>query len=224
MRQAEAGVHQAQAAVSQAEAALAQAQAGEQQATADDREAGFALQLAKSNVPAVQAQLDNALFNFAQCKMYAPADGYIVDWQIQEGSWAEPVRLLAVGTFIVTKDVFIVAVFPQNYLMHVQPGDEVEVILDPYPGRLFKAKVDTVITATGEGQFQPSRIIPEASQVGSHGLLAVKISLIDGDRPAHLPLGAGGIVAIYTDHGTPVHVISKIAIRMKKWLLYVLPA
>jgi multidrug resistance efflux pump len=223
-RQAEAGVHQAQAAVWQAEAGLAQAQSGEQQAKADDRQAGYALQLAKSNVPAVQAQLDNALFNLAQCKMYAPADGYIVDWQIQEGSWAEPVRLLAVGTFIVTGENFIVAVFPQNRLMHVRDGDEVEVILYPYPGQLFRAKVDTVITATGEGQFQPNRVIPEASKVGSQGLLAVKISLIDGDAPANLPLGAGGTVAIYTDHGQPVHVLSRIAIRMKKWLLYVVPA
>jgi multidrug resistance efflux pump len=172
----------------------------------------------------VQAQLANALFNLAQCKMYAPADGYIVDWQIQEGSWAEPTRLLAVGTFIATGEYAIVAVFPQNRLMHVRDGDEVEVILDPYPGQLFRAKVDTVITATGEGQFQPSRVIPEASKVGSQGLLAVKISLIDGDQPANLPLGAGGTVAIYTGRGKPVHVLSKIAIRMRKWLLYVVPA
>jgi multidrug resistance efflux pump len=180
--------------------------------------------MAQSNVPAVKAQLDNALFNLAQCKMYAPADGYIVDWQIQEGSWAEPTRLLAVGTFIVTGENFIVAVFPQNRLMNVRDGDEVEVILDPYPGQLFRAKVDTVITATGEGQFAPSRAIPEASHVGSQGLLAVKISLRDGDQPANLPLGAGGTVAIYTDHGKPVHILSKIAIRMKKWLLYVIPS
>jgi multidrug resistance efflux pump len=223
-RQAEAGVHQAQAAVWQAEAGLAQAQAGEQQAKADGRQAGFTLELAKSNVPAVQAQLNSAQFNLAQCKMYAPADGYIVDWQIQEGSWAEPMRLLAVGTFIAASEYSIVAVFPQNRLMHVRDGDEVEVILDPYPGQLFRGKVDTVITATGEGQFQPSRVIPEASKVGSQGLLAVKISLIDGDQPANLPLGAGGTVAIYTDHGRPVHVLSKIEIRMKKWLLYVVPS
>ena len=30
-------------------------------------------------------------------------------------------------------------------------------------------------------------------------------------------------MAISTDRGKPVHVISKVAIRMKKWLLYVLP-
>ena len=34
---------------------------------------------------------------------------------------------------------------------------------------------------------------------------------------------ASGVVAIYTDRGKPVHIISKVGIRMKKWLLYVVP-
>jgi hypothetical protein len=114
--------------------------------------------------------------------------------------------------------------FPQNYLTNVQAGNEVELILDPYPGRLFKAKVDTVITATGEGQFAPRGTIPDASKVGSQGLLAVKIGLTDKVSPANLPLGAGGTVAIYTDYGKPVHIISKVVIRMKKWLSYVVPS
>jgi hypothetical protein len=37
-------------------------------------------------------------------------------------------------------------------------------------------------------------------------------------------LGVGGTVAIYTDEGKPVHIISKVAIRMKKWLSYVIPS
>src|SRR5262249_2454593 len=123
-RQAEAGVHQAQAAVWQAEARPAQGPAGGEPGKADHPHGGLALQLAKSNVPAVQAQLDNALFDLAQCKVYAPADGYVVDWQVQEGTWVAPVRVLAFGTFIVTGENFIVAVFPQNRLMHVRDGDE----------------------------------------------------------------------------------------------------
>jgi multidrug resistance efflux pump len=221
--QAQTGITQAQAAAAQAAAELAEAQATQLQAVAAAAQAKANLQTSQSNVPDVQAQLDDAHFNLAQCTMYAPEDGYIVDWQVQEGSWVSPIRLLAIGTFIVAREEFVVAVFPQNFLMNVRSGDEVEVILDPYPGRLFKAKVDAVITATGEGQFAPSKTIPEASQVGSHGLLAVKISLIDDDRPADLPLGAGGTVAIYTDRGKPVHIISKVTLRMKKWLLYVLP-
>jgi len=105
--------------------------------------------------------------------------------------------------------------------MNVEPGDDVDLILNPYPGRLFKAKVDTVIPASGEGQFDPSGQIPLASKIGSQGLLAVKIRLLE-EIPS-VPLGAGGTVAIYTKQGKPVHVISKVAIRMKKWLLYVVP-
>jgi multidrug resistance efflux pump len=224
VQQADAGVSQARAAVLQADAGLAEARSGKEQADAAARQARFALQMAQSNVPAVQAQLDDALFNLAQCRLTAPADGYVVNWQVQEGTMVVPVPLAAAGTFISTADTYIVAAFPQNYLPNVRPGNDVELILDPYPGRLFKAKVDTVITATGEGQFAPSGTIPDASRVGSQGLLAVKLSLTDPDPPSSLPLGAGGTVAIYTDRGKPVHVISKVTIRMKKWLLFVIPS
>jgi hypothetical protein len=81
-----------------------------------------------------------------------------------------------------------------------------------------------VIPATGEGQFAPSGQIPEASKVGSQGLFAVKIRLTDGGPAPHLPLGAGGTVAIYTREIKPVHVITKVVIRMKRWLSYVIPS
>jgi len=179
--------------------------------------------VAQSNVPAVQAQLDDARFNLAQCKMYAPADGYVVNWVVQEGDMLVSMPFHPAGTFINTSETFIIAPFPQNYLMNVKPGNEVELVLDPYPGRLFKGQVDNVITATGEGQYKVSGNIPYAAKVGSAGVLAVKIKLTEA-QPPNLPLGAGGTVAIYTDKGKPVHVISKVAIRMKKWLLYVIPS
>jgi multidrug resistance efflux pump len=135
-----------------------------------------------------------------------------------------PMPMAAAGTFLSTADYWIAASFPQNYLTNVQTGDDVELILDPYPGRLFKAKIENVITATGEGQYTVSGQIPEASKVGSQGFLAVKIRLDPEPTPPNLPLGAGGTVAIYTDYGKPVHIISKVAIRMKKWLQFVLPA
>jgi multidrug resistance efflux pump len=222
VKQAEAGITQAQAAEQQAVAGLAAAQSSQQQAEAAARQATFTLKVAESNVPAIQAQLDDARFNLAQCRMLAPADGYVVDWQVQEGTMLVPMPLAPAGTFITTSENAIVAAFPQNYLMNVKPGDEVELVLDPYPGRLFQAEVDTVITATGEGQYTTGGNIPYAAKVGSLGVLAVKIRLT-GEAPPNLPLGAGGTVAIYTDKGKPVHIVSKVAIRMKKWLLYVLP-
>ena len=130
--------------------------------------------------------------------------------------------MAAAGTFICTTDTFVIASFPQNYLPNVQRGDEAEVVLDPFPGRLFPGRVEDVIEATGEGQFAPSGQLPDASKVGSQGLLAVKIRLTG--EPPRLPLGAGGTVAVYTAYGKPVHIISKVTIRMQKWLLFVLPS
>jgi multidrug resistance efflux pump len=220
--QAQAGLGEAQAAERQAVAGLAGAKSAQQQAEAAARQAAFTLKVAQSNVPAVQAQLDEAKFNLAQCRMYAPADGYVVNWQVQEGTMLVPMPLAAAGTFIDTEDTFIAAAFPQNYLTNVEPEDDVELVLDPYPGRLFQAKVDTVIPATGEGQYSPTGNIPYAAKIGSAGVLAVKIRLV-GEGPPNLPLGAGGTVAIYTKYGKPVHIVSKVTMRMKKWLLYVLP-
>lgn len=140
VQQAEAGVGQAEAAQQQAVAGLAGANSTLQQAEASARQAGFAADMAQSNVPAVQAQLNDALFNLDQCKMKAPSDGYVVNWQVQPGTMLTSAPVAAAGAFVDTSDIFVGAVFPQNYLTNVQPGDDVELVLDPYPGRISPRK------------------------------------------------------------------------------------
>jgi membrane fusion protein (multidrug efflux system) len=208
---------QADAAVQQAEAAVVQAQSSALQAAA-------AVQVAMSNVPAVEAQLQDALFNLAQCKMTAPDDGYVVNWQVQVGTMLVSLRMAPAGTFVVTSDTAVAAVFPQNWLSNVRPGDDVEFVLNPYPGRMFFGKVDYVISATGGGQFTTTGTIPNAAQIGSDGLNAVRINFSDQAVAQKVSIGSGGSAAIYTQKGKVTHVISKIAIRIKKWLLYVVPS
>jgi multidrug resistance efflux pump len=224
VKQAEAAVAEATAAEQQAHAGLGVAQSAELQADAAQQQAAFALKVAEANVPAVQAQLDDARFNLNQCKMLAPADGYVYDWVIQDGSMVIPYTVAAAGVFISTEETNVIASFPQNYLMNVEPGDEVEMIFDPYPGRLFKGKLDYVIPVTGEGEFLPNKQIPYAAKIGSYGMLAVRISLSEDDKRTKIPMGAGGTVAIYTKSVKPIQVFSRVALRMKKWTLYVTPS
>ena len=73
---------------------------------------------------------------------------------------------------------------------------------------------------TGEGQIEPSGVLPVAKTVGSKGFLVVRILLDDQEQAKELPLGGAGTVAIYTQVGGPFHVISKIALRMKSWIYY----
>jgi membrane fusion protein, multidrug efflux system len=50
-----------------------------------------------------------------------------------------------------------------------------------------------------------------------------KILFDDPSATRKLSIGSGGSAAIYTQAGKPTHIISKVTIRMKKWLLYVSP-
>jgi len=188
------------------------------------KQADTVLEIAGSNVPVVAAQLAEARFNLAQCKMTAPSDGYVVNWQVQDGTMLVPMPTAAAGTFVDTTSISVFAAFPQNYLANVRPGDEVEMVLDAHPGAIFRGSVDTIIPASGGGQLTPSGEIPGAAKATSVGLFAVKIRF-DGDTdPRALSMGTGGTAAIYTARGKPVHVISKVTLRMKKWLLYVWPS
>jgi multidrug resistance efflux pump len=199
----------------EADAAVAQARAAAVQAAA-------AVIAAQSAVPGVEAQLGEARFNLSQCRMLAPSDGYVVNWQIQVGTMLAPVPIAAAGTFVDTSSIQVFALFPQNYLANVRPGDDVEMVLDPYPGRLFTGKVDTIIPATGGGQLTPSGDIPSAAK--STGAWAVKIVFGDQAVARRLSIGSGGSAAIYTKVGKPTHIISKVTMRMKKWLLFVMPS
>ena len=199
----------------EADAAVVQAQAAAVQAAA-------AVVVAQSAVPGVEAQLGDARFNLSQCRVVAPADGYVVNWQVQVGSMVTPIIAAAFGTFVDTSSIQVLALFPQNYLNNVRPGDDVEMVLDPYPGRLFTGKVDTIIPASGGGQLAPSKEIALSAQ--STGAWAVKIVFDDPAVARKLSIGSGGSAAIYTRVGKPTHIISKVTMRMKKWLLFVMPS
>jgi membrane fusion protein, multidrug efflux system len=89
---------------------------------------------------------------------------------------------------------------------------------------MFKGSVDSVIPASGGGQVTPSGEIPSAAKATSVGMFAVKIRFDISADPQALSMGSGGTAAIYTNKGKPVHIIFKVALRMKKWLLYVVPS
>ena len=59
----------------------------------------------------------------------------------------------------------IFALFGQNELHQVVPGNEAEITLDTYPGRVIKAHVDSVIWAQAQGQIDASGDLPRTTFV-----------------------------------------------------------
>ncbi|MCC9608987.1 efflux RND transporter periplasmic adaptor subunit [Blastopirellula sp. JC732] len=215
-------------AVSQLELAeLRQQLAGEEaavrKASFSKEEATFALDVATAQVDGAKAKLATAEFNLSQCTVYAPADGFVTNWQVREGSMVVPLPLAPMGTFIDTSDLDVVGVYSQNVVKNVKPGDKVEIAFKNHPGQIFQGTVDAVIAASGEGQFVTSGQLVDVSDIRSSGKFAVKIKLDDETMVHELPMGTAGVTAIYTDTGKPFHVISKVTIRIKTWMYYLLP-
>ena len=63
-------------------------------------------------------------------------------------------------TFVDT-EYQVFALFNQNELHQVEPGNEAEITLDTYPGRIIKAHVDSVIWAQAQGQIDASGNLPD---------------------------------------------------------------
>jgi multidrug resistance efflux pump len=196
------------------------ATAGVGQAVAGRKEARFALESAKENIRSIQAQLNTAKYNLEKCAVMAPADGFVTYWSIREGTRVSSMRSASIGTFIDTTDTFILASFPQNLLTNVKPDDPVDIAFNSTPGLVTTGTVESLVEATGEGQFAPTGDIPVAADVGSKGSLLVKIRLDDETVGATVPVGAAGAVAIFTESGKPFQAVSKVYMRMLAWMNY----
>lgn len=199
------------------------AQANVVKATATKDQAVASLAAAKSTVKSIRANLDNAEFDLKQCTVYAPADGFVTNWQVREGTMAVPLPLAPMGTFIDTSEAFVVATFGQNHLMHVKPGDRAEIAFKSRPGQVFTGQVVTVIQASGEGQFTTTGQLASAASIHSSGKFAVKLKMDDDSLSESLAIGTTGTTAIYTDVGSPFQIISKVTVRIKAWMYYLMP-
>lgn len=202
--------------------AYSSAQAAVDMARASKTATEFSLLSAKSSYKATEAQLRTANIELDRVSIRAPADGYIMNWQAREGTMTTTVITSAQGTFVDMSTTKVLAVFRQNLLKNVAEGDAVEIAFKSFPNRLITGKVEAILEYTGEGQIFTQGVLPIAADIGSKGFLAVKIALDDAAVAKTLPLGGGGMTAIYTNVGDPFHLITKVTIRMKSFL-YNLP-
>jgi len=169
---------------------------------------------AKALLMSAQAQLATARWNVEQTIYRAPTDGTVVDLQLREGSYTVPMPLAPVMAFV-EKEQWVIAMFRQNEVRYVQPGDEAEIALETHPGRIIKCKVDSVIWATAQGQLPMSGRIPGTGPAPiPEGRLAVRLVLDGKDKELFLAAGARGQGAIFTQKGAMLHIIRKVILRV----------
>ena len=145
----------------------------------------------------------------------------MVNVQLRQGAFVGQVAMSEQMTFV-DNEYQIYALFGQNELHQVVAGNEAEITLDTYPGRIIKAHVDSVIWAQAQGQLDASGDIPRTTFVAPPGRFPAKLVVAEKDRGLFLAAGARGSAAIYTEHLALVHVIRKVILRVTSYLDYVI--
>lgn len=175
-----------------------------------------------TGVAQAQAQLEGAQYFLDNTTIYAPADGMIVSQQAFPGLVVGDVRLGAIAAFITDDEPYILATFRQQNMKFVEPGQEVEVALDLYPGDILTGKVEAIWWGTSQGQYLPSGRLPEFVLPKLPGLIAVQIK-VDVPDDKTFPSGGHAAVAIYTGKGKSFEFLRRINIRLYSFSNFIRP-
>lgn len=220
-------LEQAQADVARYENDLQSAEAGVNQAKekldaktptgVQDEVAQVLAQIAQAD-----AQLADARWQLGEAVQYAPADGTVVALALRPGVMTVPLPALPAMTFI-EDEQWVVGFFAQNEVRSVRPGDEGEIMLKTYPGRIIKCKVDAIIWATAQGQLPISGMLPNTGFGAAPEMrLAVKLNPSGDDAKLFLAPGARGAGAIYTQDYKAIQILRKVFVRVStklNWLV-----
>jgi multidrug resistance efflux pump len=192
------------------------AQAKSQIATAQAQ-----VRVSQAAADTTRAQLENARWEVSQTMTLAPGNGTMVNVNLRPGFFVSGIALNEVMTFV-DDEYQIFALFGQNELHKIEPGNEAEITLDTYPGRVVKAHVDSIIWAQGQGQLDATGDLPKTTFVAPPGRFPVKLVVGERDKALFLAAGARGSAAIYTEHLAAIHILRKVLIRVQSYLDYII--
>ncbi|HQH53743.1 MAG TPA: HlyD family secretion protein [Candidatus Hydrogenedentes bacterium] len=168
----------------------------------------------KAQIAQAKVQLAQAQWNLGETVCYAPADGTVVGLALRPGAVASQFAGLPVMSYV-ENEQWVVALFGQNEVREVEPGNEAEITLKTHPNRIIKCKVDSIMWATAQGQLPISGSVPNTALAPvPEGRLAVRLKVDDKDKELFLAAGARGKGAIYTEHGEVIQILRKVILRI----------
>ena len=176
----------------------------------------------KAQIAAAEAQLANARWSLSQTVYYAPANGTVISLSLRPGTMATPFPTIPAMNFVEDEN-WILAIYNQNEVRKIKPGQEAEIAFRMYPGRIVKAKVDSIMWATAQGQL-PIGGMSTIAGVAPIPPYALAVRLLpDGkDKDIFLAAGARGSAAVYSDSGEAIQILRKILLRISAkldWLI-----
>lgn len=121
-----------------------------------------------AEIQKLEAEVKEDTLNLSYTKIYAPQDGLITNRNVEQGNFVQVAQPMFA---IVPEKVWVVANFKETQLTNMKIGQSVEVKIDTYPGKKFKAKVDSIQRATGA----KASLFPPENAVGSYVKIVQRI-------------------------------------------------
>jgi multidrug resistance efflux pump len=168
----------------------------------------------KAQIARAEAQLADAKWELSQTTYYAPANGTVVALTLRPGAMAVPLPMSPAMNFI-EDEQWVLAIYRQNEVRKIKPGQEAEIAFKMYPGRIVKCKVDSIMWATAQGQLPIGTMNPSGGVAPvPPNSLAVRLLPDAKDKDIFLAAGAHGAGAVFTDSGAAIHIIRKVVVRV----------
>ncbi len=175
-----AAVLQASRRVDESRAVLANARSQRQQVKLREAQ----VEAARGRLAQAIANLQQAELNLAYTQIRAPYGGRITKKSVEVGQVVQPGQPLL--SVVDLDDVWVVANFKETELTHVRSGQSATVTIDTYPGRKFKARVDSVQAGSG-AVFS---LLPPENATGNYVKVVqrvpVKLTFLPGENKQHL--------------------------------------
>jgi multidrug resistance efflux pump len=169
----------------------------------------------RAQIVKAEEDLRTARYDLEGTTHLAPANGRVANLALRPGVRATQFATMPVMSFIEEDDPWVIAFFHQNELRYVEPGNEAEIFMESYPGRIIKCVVDSILWATAQGQLPISGNLPNTQPISApEQRIAVRLLLAPKDSGLFLAAGARGGGAIYTGHGKIIHIVRRVFVRV----------
>src|SRR4029434_9205290 len=170
---------------------------------------------ARAQIKKSEADLINAKFDLDGTTYLAPANGRVANLALRPGVRATQFATMPVMSCIEEDDPWVLAFYHQNELRYVEPGNEAEIYMEMYPGRIIKCKVDSILWATAQGQMPISGNLPNTQPLAApEQRIAVRLLLAGKDAGTFLAAGARGGGAVYTNQGQIIQIVRRVFVRV----------
>jgi multidrug resistance efflux pump len=177
-----------------------------------------------TQLQSARAAVEKAELDLSRTRVFAPARGIVTDLQTDVGHFAQPGA--PVMTLIARRDLWISADMTENNLGHIDPGDEVAIVLDIMPGEVFKGRVRSIGGGVASSQQSKPGTLPTVDnnrdwlRQAQRIPVAIDIDAQDMARLPTVPVGGQADVLVYTGDNLVMNALGALYIHAMSWLSY----